>query len=331
MFFTSFIKYIIRIQSTTMSLNNHRLQTGEMMVGSTRALFMDEISSGLDTSTTFQIVKCLQQIAHLTETTIFMSLLQPSPETFNLFDDIILLSQGQIVYQGPIEHIGNFFRSLGFICPERKGIADFLQEVISQKDQEQYWADKSKPYTYISVSQFSEHFKKFHVGEQLQNELLVPYKQTESKKSALVFKKYTVPKRELFKACFDKEWLLVKRSAVVYIAKTLQISFVAIIGATIFLRTRMHSRNEEDGGVYVGAILFALITNMFNGFPELPMTIERLPVLYKHRELLFHPTWAFTIPTILLRVPISLVESTVWTVMTYYVIGFAPEPSRYIQ
>ncbi|KAJ0434900.1 putative P-loop containing nucleoside triphosphate hydrolase, ABC transporter family G [Helianthus annuus] len=103
-----------------------------MMVGSTRALFMDEISSGLDTSTTFQIVKCLQQIAHLTETTILMSLLQPSPETFNLFDDIILLSQGQIVYQGPIEHIANFFQSLGFICPERKGIADFLQEVINK-------------------------------------------------------------------------------------------------------------------------------------------------------------------------------------------------------
>ncbi|KAI3818690.1 hypothetical protein L1987_12505 [Smallanthus sonchifolius] len=99
----------------------------------------------------------------------------------------------------------------------------------------------------------------------------------------------------------------------------------------MFLRTRMHSRNEEDGGVYVGALLFALITNMLNGFPELPMTIERLPVLYKHRELLFHPTWAFTVPTILLRVPISLVESTVWTVMTYYVIGFAPEPSRFFK
>ncbi|KAK1412286.1 hypothetical protein QVD17_33413 [Tagetes erecta] len=308
-----------------------RLTTGEMMVGSTKALFMDEISSGLDTSTTFQIVKCLQQIAHLTQTTIFMSLLQPSPETFHLFDDIIFLSQGQIVYQGPIEHITNFFQSLGFICPERKGIADFLQEVISQKDQEQYWSDKSETYSYVSVSQFADHFKQFHVGQQLQNELLVPYNKPESLKSALVFKKHPVPKLELFKACFDKEWLLVKSTAVVYVAKTLQISFVAIIGATMFLRTRMHTRNEEDGGVYVGALLFALITNMFNGFPELPMTIERLPVLYKHRELLFYPTWAFTVPTILLRVPISLVESTVWTVMTYYVIGFAPEASRFFK
>lgn len=31
-----------------------------------------------------------------------------------------------------------FFSHLGFACPERKGIADFLQEVTSRKDQAQY-------------------------------------------------------------------------------------------------------------------------------------------------------------------------------------------------
>ena len=107
------------------------LITGEMIVGPTKTLFMDEISTGLDSSTTYQIVKCLQQIVHLTEATILMSLLQPAPETFDLFDDIILLSEGQIVYQGPREHIVEFFESCGFKCPERKGTADFLQEVKS--------------------------------------------------------------------------------------------------------------------------------------------------------------------------------------------------------
>lgn len=93
---------------------------------------MDEISTGLDSSTTFQIVKCMQQVAHLTETTILMSLLQPDPETFDLFDDIILLSEGQIIYQGPREHVLEFFQSCGFECPERKGTADFLQEVNTE-------------------------------------------------------------------------------------------------------------------------------------------------------------------------------------------------------
>ncbi|KAK8994791.1 hypothetical protein V6N11_045862 [Hibiscus sabdariffa] len=144
-----------------------RVTTGEMIVGPTKTLFMDKILTGLDSSTAYQIVKCLQQIVHLTEATIFMSLLQPAPETFDLFDDIILLSEGQIVYQGPREHIVEFFETCGFKCPERKGLADFLQEVTSKKDQEQYWVDRSKPYRYIPVSEFASRFKSFHVGMKL--------------------------------------------------------------------------------------------------------------------------------------------------------------------
>lgn len=42
---------------------------------------------------------------------------------------------GNLVYHGPRENVMEFFESLGFACPERKGIADFLQEVTSRKDQ----------------------------------------------------------------------------------------------------------------------------------------------------------------------------------------------------
>ncbi|PPS18091.1 hypothetical protein GOBAR_AA02492 [Gossypium barbadense] len=106
-----------------------RLTTGEMIIGPTKALFMDEISSGLDSSTIFQIVTCLQQLTHITEATILVSLLQPPPETFDLFDDIILMEEGKIVYQGPRNYVQEFFEHCGFRCPERKGVADFLQEV----------------------------------------------------------------------------------------------------------------------------------------------------------------------------------------------------------
>ncbi|KAM3192186.1 hypothetical protein ACQJBY_069418 [Aegilops geniculata] len=214
-----------------------RVTTGEMIVGPTKVLFMDEISTGLDSSTTFQIVKCLQQIVHLGEATILMSLLQPAPETFELFDDIILLSEGQIVYQGPRDCVLEFFESCGFRCPERKGTADFLQELI----------------------------------------------------------------------------------------------IVALIASTVFLRTQMHTRNLDDGFVYVGALLFTLIVNMFNGFAELPLTITRLPVFFKHRDLLFYPAWIFTLPNVVLRIPFSIIESIVWVVVTYYTMGFAPEADRFFK
>lgn len=105
------------------------IDAGEMLVGPARALFMDEISTGLDSSTTFQIVNSLRQSIHILNGTAIISLLQPAPETYDLFDDIVLLSDGQIVYQGPREDVLEFFESVGFKCPERKGVADFLQEV----------------------------------------------------------------------------------------------------------------------------------------------------------------------------------------------------------
>lgn len=107
------------------------IKTGEMLVGPARALFMDEISNGLDSSTTYQIVNSLRQSIHILNGTAVISLLQPAPETFDLFDDIILLSDGHIVYQGPREDVLTFFAHMGFKCPERKGVADFLQEVIT--------------------------------------------------------------------------------------------------------------------------------------------------------------------------------------------------------
>lgn len=101
------------------------------MVGPVRAYFMDEISNGLDSSTSYQIVNSIRQSIHILEGTAVISLLQPAPETYDLFDDIILLSDGKIVYQGPCEYVLEFFQLMGFKCPERKGVADFLQEVNS--------------------------------------------------------------------------------------------------------------------------------------------------------------------------------------------------------
>jgi ABC-type multidrug transport system ATPase subunit len=116
-----------------LTLSYLNFSEGEMMVGPERALFMDEISTGLDSSTTYQIVKSLGLITNILSGTTVISLLQPAPETYNLFDDIILLSDGYIVYQGPRENVLEFFESMGFKCPERKGVADFLQEVSHLK------------------------------------------------------------------------------------------------------------------------------------------------------------------------------------------------------
>ncbi|KAG7997946.1 hypothetical protein I3843_01G233600 [Carya illinoinensis] len=305
-----------------------RVTTGEMLVGPAKVLLMDEISTGLDSSTTFQIVNSIKRYVHILDGTAVISLLQPAPETYDLFDDIILLSDGQIVYQGPREHVLEFFEYMGFKCPERKGVADFLQEVTSRKDQEQYWARRDKPYRFLTVREFAEALQSFHVGRRLGDELATPYDKTKNHRAALTTRKYGLSKKELLKACFSREYLLMKRNSFVYLFKLTQLSLVAVVAMTVFLRTKMHRRSVEDGGIFLGALFFAVTMNMFNGLAEISLTIAKIPVFYKQRDLLFYPSWAYALPLWILKIPITFMEVGVWVFMTYYVIGFDPNVAR---
>ncbi|KAJ4757004.1 ABC transporter G family member 36 [Rhynchospora pubera] len=307
-----------------------RVTTGEMVVGSANVFLMDEISTGLDSSTTFKIVNCIRQYNHIFGTTTVISLLQPSPETYELFDDIILLSEGQIVYQGPREYVLEFFESTGFKCPVRKGVADFLQEVTSLKDQQQYWM-RDTPYRFVPVNAFAEAFRSFHVGRALEQELAVPFDRSKSHRAALTTKKYGVSNKELFKACFDRQLLLMKRNMPIYIFKAVELGFLTLVTMTVFFRTKLHHRDLTDGAIYMGALFLAITTIMFNGLAELGMTIFNLPVFYKQRGNRFYPPWAYSLPAWFLQIPISILDAAVWVFLSYYVIGFDPNIFRMLK
>ncbi|KAL1819090.1 hypothetical protein ACET3Z_013959 [Daucus carota] len=307
-----------------------RVTTGEMLGGPAKVFFMDDISTGLDSSTTYQIVKYMRQMVHIMDVSMIISLLQPAPETYDLFDDIILLSEGQIVYQGPRDNILEFFETVGFKCPDRKGVGDFLQEVTSEKDQEQYWYNKNEPYHYVSVPEFVHQFGSFHVGQRITDDLSIPYDRAQTHPAALVKERYGISNMELLKASFSREWLLMKRNSFLYIFKTVQITIMSIIAFTVFFRSQMPSGQAADGGKFFGALFFGLTNVMFNGAAELGLTLMRLPVFFKQRDSLFFPAWAFAIPICVLRIPISVMESLIWTILTYYTMGFAPDATRFL-
>ncbi|KAF8736814.1 hypothetical protein HU200_014297 [Digitaria exilis] len=305
-----------------------RVTTAEMLVTPGRALFMDEISTGLDSSTTFQIVNSIRQTIHIVGGTAVIALLQPAPETYELFDDIILLSDGQVVYNGPRENVLEFFESVGFKCPQRKGVADFLQEVTSRKDQRQYWKHGDETYRYVPVKEFAEAFQSFHIGEAIRNELAVPFDKSTSHPAALKTSKYGASMKELLKANIDREILLLKRNSFVYIFKAVQLTLMAIIAMTVFLRTNMHRDSMENGRIYMGALFFGILMIMFNGLAEVGLTIAKLPVFFKQRDLLFYPAWTYSVPSWIIKTPLSLLNVTIWVFITYYVIGFDPNVER---
>ena len=79
----------------------------------------------------------------------------------------------------------------GFQLPARKGIADFLQEVTSLKDQQQYWAHKAQPYKFVPVEAFARAFRETEVSRRNARHLEQPYERPPGQLfDPLVRKKY---------------------------------------------------------------------------------------------------------------------------------------------
>jgi hypothetical protein len=140
----------------------------------------DEISNGLDASSTFEIVQILMHLTQKLKKTRIISLLQPSPETVCLFDDIILLAEGHLLYAGPIGKVEDYFADLGYKAPMHMDVADFLQ-LLSTPDGARLYeptldrdADRSTPYT---AAELAEIFLKSSYGEHIANEISAPHKQ----------------------------------------------------------------------------------------------------------------------------------------------------------
>ncbi|GLT70614.1 hypothetical protein SLA2020_426820 [Shorea laevis] len=308
-----------------------RLTTGELLVGPARVLFMDEISNGLDSSTSYQIIKYLRYSTQALDGTTVISLLQPAPETYELFDDVILLCEGKICYQGPRDAALDFFAFMGFKCPERKNVADFLQEVLSKKDQQQYWSAPHRPYRYIPPGKFAEAFRSYPIGKNLSEELDIPFDKRYNHPAALSTSRYGMKRSELLKTSFDWQKLLMKRNSFIYVFKFVQLLIVALITMSVFFRTTMHHSTINDGGLYLGSLYFSLIIILFNGFTEVSMLVAKLPILYKHRDLHFYPSWVYTLPSWALSIPTSLYESGFWVAVSYYAIGYDPNFTRFLR
>ncbi|KAK8318975.1 hypothetical protein V6Z12_A13G210600 [Gossypium hirsutum] len=264
-------------------------------------------------STAFQIVACLQQLVHMMDATLLVSLLQPAPETFDLFDDIILMAKGKILYHGPRDHILDFFKNCGFRCPPRKA-------VVSKQDQAQYWYNTKLPYSYFSVDVFSRKFKASSLGKKIDEDLLEPYDKSQCHKDALSFTK----------ACMSRELLLFRRNSIFYVFKITQLVIVACVTMTVFYKTRMDI-DIVHANYYLAALFYTLMILVVDELPEVYMTISRLQGFYKQKMLCFYPAWAYAIPAVIVKLPMPFLQSLIWISITYSVMGYTPEVSRFFR
>jgi len=108
-----------------------RVTLGETLLLNARVLALDGPTNGLDAVTAHEVMRYAVDWAHATSGTLVATLQQPLPETFALFDDVILLSEGRVLYHGPVARMDEYCSSLGFVRPSYMDPAAWAVELVS--------------------------------------------------------------------------------------------------------------------------------------------------------------------------------------------------------
>ncbi|CAG8956711.1 hypothetical protein HYFRA_00012255 [Hymenoscyphus fraxineus] len=99
------------------------------LVTSPSILFLDEPTSGLDSYNAFNVIECLVTLAKTYKRTVIFTIHQPRSNIVSLFDRLLLLAKGRVVYSGEFAQCQEYFDNIGYACPPGFNIADYLVDL----------------------------------------------------------------------------------------------------------------------------------------------------------------------------------------------------------
>ncbi|KAK7203982.1 transporter, ABC superfamily [Myxozyma melibiosi] len=122
------------------------------LVTSPSIIFLDEPTSGLDSFNAYNVIESLKTLAQNYKRTVIFTIHQPRSNIVALFDRLLLLSHGEVVYSGLEAECQAYFAGIGYDCPPGFNLADFLIDLTMTASQ----ASRKNGHSYHDISPPSE-------------------------------------------------------------------------------------------------------------------------------------------------------------------------------
>ena len=107
-----------------------RLSIACEMISSPSLIFLDEPTSGLDSFQAAALIETLRKLADQGRTIVSV-IHSPSQHVFGLFDDLLLLSEGRLMYFGEVSQVRQHMTDLGYGCEDEVGTAEHVLDCVS--------------------------------------------------------------------------------------------------------------------------------------------------------------------------------------------------------
>ncbi|KAF0713025.1 hypothetical protein As57867_004542, partial [Aphanomyces stellatus] len=299
-----------------------RVTVGEMMTGRATTLLLDEFSNGLDASTTYDIAKAVRTMAEVLEKTVVMTMLQPPPEVYDLFDNILVLNKGEIVYNGPRTDLPSYFESIGYVCPPRKDIADFVQEVTTNFGA-RYISPTALSKRPITAAEFAARFRESSIAASLMRELTEPDKYSWNQLKASS-SQVALGYSDCLRVVLGRTWKASIRDARFNRSRLAQALVLGTIVGTVFLDIGRNQDPLQESKVVPIKVSLFFLAIMFQALATLSAIeagIARRAVLYKQSAFHFFHISTYSISEAIMELLWTIPQVLLFSATSYFGVG----------
>jgi ABC-type multidrug transport system ATPase subunit len=298
-----------------------RVSIATELVTNPSLLFLDEPTSGLDSFNAQNVMQTLLQLAK-SGRTVVTTIHQPRSDIFNMFDMLMLLSEGRVMYFGPAKAAVDYFASIGYPCPEHYNPADFFLDIISRdgrsKEAEQ---ESQKKIEYLAQcfekyqTQQTEEFPDAELDDEYMGQLVKP------SETGFNEQKFASPYLFEFLLLAQRAFKLETREKASNIARIAQTLFFGVFLGLIWLN-KGRNISYHNYEAICGVLFFLLINQSFiSAFGTVfVLPLERTIVLRERTSGMYRVSTYYLSKT-LVELPRNLILCVLYVVLLYWMVG----------
>ncbi|XP_032665790.1 ATP-binding cassette sub-family G member 4 [Odontomachus brunneus] len=289
-----------------------RLSIALELVNNPTVMFLDEPTTGLDSSSCMQVINLLKILARQGRT-IVCTIHQPSASLFQLFDLVYVLSKGDCLYQGATHKLVPYLESIKLPCPMYHNPADYIIELACGE----YGEDKIE--TLITASQNGRNLQWFDNPKALKDAKSLraahPLRNsnTVEKNSALHATNFS----HQLKILLRRGFIMCKRDTTLTHLRIGVNIIVGIMLGLVFLRSGADgSRVLDNYNLLFSILIHHMMTTMMLTVVTFPM---QMSILIKEHFNRWYSLKAFYTALTLIDLPISIVCCILFSVIVYFI------------
>lgn len=283
-----------------------RVSIGVDIVHDPAVLLIDEPTSGLDSAAALQVTYLLKSMARNQGKTIVLTIHQPGFRILELFDQVVLLSNGIVLHHGPLHLLEERLIFAGHCIPRHVNVLEFAIDVTEslltdteENDSEEIEDKQENEYDHARKLSNLKNCEENHMF----------YTNSSFKEVLILSQRFSY---NIF------------RTKQLFAARTIQAIVAGVLLGTIFMNSYSDSRRLQLQ-TRIGFFAFSLTFLLSSTTEALPIFLQERRILMRETSSGAYRVGSYVIANTLIFLPFLLTVSLLFSTPVYWLVGLRPD------